>query len=255
VGRTLTPSPLSSSSMRPFFSRESSTDATFDVDFRSTASTRGTSLSTQERPQSKDGFFAVSASELADMIEKRNLEEFRRLGGLAGIAKDLQTDTLNGLKLDEPYAEDTTGRPSIPGLLDIEAVNSRALQHTREQHFGTNTLPAPKFESFFTKALEALGEPINIALLVCAALEFLEVFLKKKWEASEASEASQSTPSYGSSILMLWTLAVIVLLAAAFEWAKGKEFSRLAKKVCAALSPFLFFLFHVADHFPRAMTA
>ncbi|KAK4443738.1 calcium-translocating P-type ATPase [Podospora aff. communis PSN243] len=224
MGRTPTPpnSP-SDTSISPLLSGstlQSGNDVTFDSNPLSCTSTAGTSAAGREHPTWRnDGLLAVSASELADMVEKRDGEKFVRLGGLVGIAGLLKTDLDKGLTLEEPYTDEAPSRPLIPALLDIEAADSRALQANREQRFGTNTLPAPKIRSFFSLSLDALGDYLIILLLFCAALTFFKEF-------SVPGSASR----FGDAILILGIVAVVVLLAAAIEWCMSKEFSALSKE-------------------------
>jgi len=198
-----------------------------DSSVETTAIPTPSSSFSREAQKPHDDAFAVSASELADMVQKRRLDEFRRLGGLAGIAQLLQTDCGTGLNFDEPYAEDAAGRRPTPGRPDIESNHSQNLQRIREEAFGTNQLPDPKVEGFFGLAWEALGGWIMKSLVVCGFFKVAHGVCTE--------EASQ----FIGGCMMLTIVAVSVFLTANTEAGKSKEFSDLAKTVCAFPFPLL----------------
>lgn len=105
--------------------------------------TRGESESLLHEGSS--GHFGMSAQELSDLIDPKNFELLKKLGGVKAICKNIQVDTSVGLSADEG-----SGSSKEKAYAD------------RQAHFGRNVLPEPKSKTF----LELLWAAYNDKTLI-----------------------------------------------------------------------------------------
>jgi Ca2+-transporting ATPase len=94
-----------------------------------------------------EGHFGISAKELGELIDPKNFDLLKKMGGVKSICKKIQVDTSVGLSADEG-AHDSSHTPF----------------EDRQAHFGRNVLPEPKTKTFFELLWAAYNDKTLIML-------------------------------------------------------------------------------------------
>lgn len=89
--------------------------------------------------------FGISPRELGELIDPKNFDLLKKLGGVKAVCKQIQVDTSVGLSADEG-SHDSSHQPF----------------EDRQAHFGRNVLPEPKTKTF----LELLWAAYNDKTLI-----------------------------------------------------------------------------------------
>jgi Ca2+-transporting ATPase len=91
--------------------------------------------------------FDIAANELAELIEKGDVQQLRELGGVEGIAEKVHSDLRNGLD-ERDFKE-------------------------RKSFYGENVFPEKPAKNFFKLLFEALKETMLILLMVLAVISII----------------------------------------------------------------------------------
>lgn len=94
-----------------------------------------------------NGQFGISAQELSDLIDPKNFDLLKKMGGVKDICKNIKVDPSVGLSADEG------------------STNSSENPFTdRQQQFGKNILPEPKSKTFLQLLWAAYNDKTLIML-------------------------------------------------------------------------------------------
>ena len=139
-------------------------------------------------------FSNIEHTSLTEVVKKKNLDQLREFGRVAGMVDALKTDAKNGIHGD---VEDIARRQEV---------------------FSSNTYPRPPAKSFFYFVLEAFRDLTILILLACATLSLgfriKEHGLKEGW-------------SDGGSIFVAVFLVISVSTVSNFR--QNRQFDKLSK--------------------------
>ena len=193
----------------------------------------------------KDNRFAFSPGQLNKLLAPKSLAAFYALGGLRGLEKGLRTDIINGLSLDETSLEGYVSFEDASKIRDNEeespgAPNAKVTKTTtrgtnrqlsadsftdRKRIYGDNKLPEKKAKTIFELAWLAYNDKVLILLTVAAIV-------------SLALGIYQAVGKVGDPPYVQWVegvaitvaIAIVVVVGAANDWQKERQFVKLNKK-------------------------
>ncbi|KKZ68561.1 Ca2+-transporting ATPase [[Emmonsia] crescens] len=197
----------------------------------------------------EDNKFAFTPGQLNKMLNPKSLSAFYALGGLAGLEKGLRSNCQTGLSLDETVLEGTvsfeeaTKKTSIssssipiqdlkmrPRIMSMKAGSD--LTHVKEHKyvdrkriFSDNRLPAKKAKSIWELAWIAYNDKVLILLSVAAAIS-LALGIYQSITAAENEPRIQ----WVEGVAIIVAIVVVVVVGAANDWQKERQFVRLNKK-------------------------
>ncbi|OAX78423.1 calcium-translocating P-type ATPase, PMCA-type [Emergomyces africanus] len=189
--------------------------------------------------------FAFSPGQLNKMLNPKSLAAFYALGGLAGLEKGLRSNCQTGLSLDETVLEgtvsfeDATKKSSIAAMQELkmrprvmslkmssDAKRSNGHEFVdRKRVFSDNRLPAKKAKSIWELAWIAYNDKVLILLSVAAAIS-LALGIYQSVTAAEDEPRIQ----WVEGVAIIVAIVVVVVVGAANDWQKERQFVRLNKK-------------------------
>ncbi|XP_049848363.1 uncharacterized protein LOC126314429 isoform X2 [Schistocerca gregaria] len=144
--------------------------------------------------------FELGVEEISYILNKKDVNCIRELGGVEGIARKLRVD------------------PKV-GLLDKSDFKHRIAT------YGTNEVSPPRRTSFFRLVLRALND-LTLQILLGVAVVSLVISLAIPKEMHSGDEGGDDWIE-GASILL--TVSVVTLVTAVNEYQRDKQFERLDK--------------------------
>lgn len=138
--------------------------------------------------------FDLTADQLQS-LHPQNYDAFFKLGGADGLAQGLQTDLKAGLSADGPQDE-------------------------RIQAFSNNKLPDKKSKSFFVLMWDAYKDKV-LLLLSAAAVVSLAIGIYQA--------VTKDLPEWIEGVAIIVAIALVVLVTAANDWQKERQFVKLNK--------------------------
>lgn len=96
---------------------------------------------------SSHGSFGMSAQELSDLIDPKNFDLLKKVGGVDAICKKIKVDPSVGLSADEGASN-----------------SSESAFSERQAQFGKNVLPEPKSKTFLQLLWAAYNDKTLIML-------------------------------------------------------------------------------------------
>lgn len=189
----------------------------------------------------EDNRFAFSPGQLNKLLNPKNLGAFHALGGMRGLEKGLRTDASTGLSMDESglegsvsFEEATLSTPeaipktsSPPPSGPSSPVSSKGGDDSfsdRKRIFGTNKLPERKAKSILQLAWIAYNDKVLI-LLTIAALISLAVGIYQS-----LSPSTEADVQWVEGVAIIVAILVVVVVGAANDWQKERQFVKLNKK-------------------------
>ncbi|OJD10995.1 calcium-translocating P-type ATPase, PMCA-type [Emergomyces pasteurianus Ep9510] len=193
----------------------------------------------------EDNKFAFTPGQLNKMLNPKSLAAFYALGGLAGLEKGLRSNCQTGLSLDETILEgkvsfeDATKKSSIAAMRELKmrprvmsmkqgTDTKRVKEHgfvDRKRVFSDNRLPAKKAKSIWELAWIAYNDKVLILLSVAAAIS-LALGIYQSISAAEGEPRIQ----WVEGVAIIVAIVVVVVVGAANDWQKERQFVRLNKK-------------------------
>ncbi|ORY75417.1 hypothetical protein BCR37DRAFT_384044 [Protomyces lactucae-debilis] len=221
-----------------------------------------------QRDGDETGPFAFTNTQLQALMDPKNLEVLRQMGGMAGLVKGLQSDVQMGLSWDEttipvpvtlqdalaagesPSKEMlkmpvTTGAPT-PGITKKPTLGIKKTLTTRstmkvdenkmedrKRIYSTNTLPARKTKNIFQLMWIALQDKVlillSIAAVISLALGLYETFGEEPDRDAQGNEIPQLDWVEGVAIVV--AIAIVTIVGSANDYQKERQFVKLNKKV------------------------
>ncbi|KAJ5702711.1 ATPase P-type K/Mg/Cd/Cu/Zn/Na/Ca/Na/H-transporter [Penicillium malachiteum] len=192
----------------------------------------------------ENNIFAFSPGQLNKLLNPKSFAAFRALGGLRGLEKGLRTDVRSGLSADETtldgavsFEEATATSPSpkapSPSLspLDAAGVSAGASAESdqsfsdRRRVYGTNKLPERKLKTIWELAWIAYNDKVLI-LLTIAAIISLAVGIPQSLNPTNGEPGVE----WVEGLAILIAIIIVVVVGAANDWQKERQFAKLNKK-------------------------
>jgi len=143
----------------------------------------------------------VTTSDIIKLFERSELEEYERLGGLDGFAKDFETNLKTGLpqsEADEHYA-------------------------TRRAKYGLNILPDPPKESWCSMFIGCFQDLMLIILLVSAVVSLI---LTSIWPEGGGKPKIED---YIDTISIFVAVLIVSLVQTQTDYSQQKQFLQISK--------------------------
>ncbi|KAH8425952.1 putative P-type calcium ATPase [Aspergillus melleus] len=192
----------------------------------------------------EDNRFAFSPGQLNKLLNPKSLGAFHALGGVQGLEKGLRTNVRSGLSLDETGLEgtvsfeDVTSRrpeaipksdtqPPFPPSRTTTGLSKSADRSftDRKRIYGTNKLPEKKAKSIFELAWIAYNDKVLI-LLTIAAIISLAIGIYQ----SVTAKGNEARVQWVEGVAILVAIIIVVVVGAANDWQKERQFVKLNKK-------------------------
>jgi len=188
--------------------------------------------------------FAFSPGQLNKLLNPKSLAAFRALGGLRGLEKGLRTDVQSGLSADEKTLDGAVSFEEVTGSKSVTKTASPAdpppEQPTRSETsttsgedfadrrrvYGTNKLPERKLKTIWELAWIAYNDKVLI-LLTIAAVVSLAVGIPQSLHPADPNEPGVE---WVEGLAILIAIIIVVVVGAANDWQKERQFAKLNKK-------------------------
>ena len=184
--------------------------------------------------------FAFAPGHMTKLLNPKSLGAFHAVGGLAGLEKGLRTDRNSGLSGDENKLdgsvsfEDATATASPAS--DKTAVETPELSpqtsggkasmggfEDRKRIFDDNRLPEKKVKSIFQLMWMAYNDKVLFVLTVAAVIALaLGLY--------QALGTEDGGVEWIEGVAIMVAIAVVVIVGAANDWQKERQFAKLNKK-------------------------
>lgn len=216
------------------------------------------------------GSFAFTNKQLQALVDPKDLEVLRQMGGLRGLCKGLHSDATTGLSWDETSipvkvsladaqaagANDTNKNVPSPVIITPPAPLSKkptfgGIRKTmtarstmkvgedkmldRKAIYGRNVLPARKTKNIFQLMWIALQDKVLIILSVAAAVS-LALGLYETFDGPAEIDplTGQAAPhiEWVEGVAIIVAIAIVTIVGSANDFQKERQFAKLNKKVC-----------------------
>ncbi|KAK6455784.1 Ca2+-transporting P-type ATPase [Scheffersomyces xylosifermentans] len=151
----------------------------------------------------------VSTEQLTALHDPKSLRALHDLGGFSRLISLLNTDTQNGLNDQDS--------------------NDAA---TRVRYYGANKLPTKRQRSFFRLCYEAMKDKVLILLSVAAVVSLALGLYETFGEGTMYDDEGEPLPKvdWVEGVAILVAVAIVVLVGAANDYQKERQFARLNAK-------------------------
>ncbi|RUS17440.1 hypothetical protein BC937DRAFT_89981 [Endogone sp. FLAS-F59071] len=161
------------------------------------------------------GPFGIDSNELARLIDPKNPELLKRLGGVSRICTLLRVDPTTGLSPDEQSFE-----------IGVDAAKDKPFAD-RRRVFGENVLPAAKSKSYIELVWEAYNDK-TLIMLTIAAIVSLAVGIWEDYSPNHPQDEPRIGWVEGTAILV--AVAAVVFTNATNDYQKEIQFKKLNAK-------------------------
>ncbi|KAJ5904063.1 ATPase P-type K/Mg/Cd/Cu/Zn/Na/Ca/Na/H-transporter [Penicillium tannophilum] len=187
--------------------------------------------------------FAFSPGQLNKLLNPKSFAAFRALGGLRGLEKGLRTDVQSGLSVDETTLDGavsfedvtasspatktsspTVAAPDTPGSSTVVSEADQSFGD-RRRVYGTNILPERKLKTIWELAWIAYNDKVLI-LLTIAAIVSLAVGIPQSLHPTNGEPGVE----WVEGLAILIAIIIVVVVGAANDWQKERQFAKLNKK-------------------------
>ncbi|CAL5870662.1 uncharacterized protein PFLUO_LOCUS4902 [Penicillium psychrofluorescens] len=195
----------------------------------------------------EDNKFAFSPGQLNKLLNPKSLGALYALGGLRGLEKGLRTNVQSGLSADETVldgtidfndAVSTDSRPKSaspsptsptgenrPGTSGTNKEKAPERFSDRRRIYGDNRLPERKLKSIWELAWIAYNDKVLI-LLTIAAVVSLAVGIPQSIHPQNGEPGVE----WVEGLAIIIAIVVVVVVGAANDWQKERQFAKLNKK-------------------------
>ncbi|CAG8527717.1 11332_t:CDS:2 [Ambispora leptoticha] len=211
--------------------------------------------------------FAFNPSLLSRLIDPKNINLLRKIGGVEGILKGLHTDSDLGLSTDEKAPlppitiDDISSKDDVDGdefkqkdnikdlagkadtepkkerqskkekkaaLANAELTKDGAPFSQRKRVFGVNVLPTKKTKTIFELMWIAMQDKVLIILTV-AAFVSLGLGLYEDF-GPNTKDTNEPKIKWVEGVAIVIAIAIVVMVGSINDWQKEKQFQRLNAK-------------------------
>ena len=198
---------------------------------------------TEDEFKVDDNRFAYSPGQLSKLFHPKSYAAFYALGGPAGLQRGLRTNLRNGLSVDEERLdgqvtfEQAVAAAREEGGREIDPVPPELVHHTsntsqnprpssqfadRKRIFSDNRLPERKSKSIWQLMWMAYKDKV-LLLLSAAAIVSLAIGI---YQATQPGGG----PEWIEGVAIIVAIVVVVVVGAANDWQKERQFVKLNKK-------------------------
>ncbi|KAI8090785.1 PMCA-type calcium-translocating P-type ATPase [Thamnidium elegans] len=156
------------------------------------------------------GQFSVTPEQLSDLIDPKNYELLRKMGGIYTICEKLKTNPSVGLSTDEGSSN-----------------SNETAFHDRQQYFGRNVLPEAKTKTFLELLFAAYNDKTLIMLSI-AALVSLAVGIWEDYSPRHPEDEPRVGWVEGTAIIV--AVLAVILTNAVNDYQKEAQFKKLNAK-------------------------
>ncbi|KAJ5917433.1 ATPase P-type K/Mg/Cd/Cu/Zn/Na/Ca/Na/H-transporter [Penicillium verhagenii] len=194
----------------------------------------------EEEFQVENNKFAFSPGQLNKLLNPKSFAAFRALGGMRGLEKGLRTNVQSGLSVDETtldgavsFEEATTTSAttkasspidSPPGTGAIVTESDQSFGD-RRRVYGTNILPERKLKTIWELAWIAYNDKVLILLTIAAVIS-LAVGIPQSLHPANGEPGVE----WVEGLAILIAIIIVVVVGAANDWQKERQFAKLNKK-------------------------
>ncbi|KAI1371451.1 plasma membrane calcium-transporting ATPase [Hypoxylon crocopeplum] len=233
--RALTPRSITSNISNPFLTPAQSDCGSSVLSLDPEAALRP-DPGTEADFQVQNNPFAFSPGQLNKLQNPKSLAAYRALGGLAGIARGLQSDINAGLSVDETAVRTSVTfeqavRRTSDKFLDSPETTSKPVSDSfadRTRVFGRNVLPAKKATPIWKLMWNAYNDKIIILLTVAAVIS-LALGLYETFRTVPAPGAPPSL-DWVEGVAIIIAILIVTLVGSLNDWQKERAFVRLNAK-------------------------
>jgi Ca2+-transporting ATPase len=161
--------------------------------------------------------FGVSAHILSALVDPKDPDKLRDLGGVKGVAKSLHADIVNGLSVS-PMSTFTSGGKEHGETVTLEQ---------RRHAYGANVIPGTPQRSIWSLIWDARHDKI-LCMLVIAAAVSLAVGIYEDITADASDPYKNLHWIEGASIAV--AVLLVVTITACNDYQKEKQFRKLNAK-------------------------
>lgn len=150
--------------------------------------------------------FEITPAQLTQLHDPKSLKALNDLGGLQGLATQLQLSTSIGLQEHE--------------------------HHERVKKFGDNVIPSKPAKSFFRLCAEAMKDKVLILLSVAAVISLALGLYETFGQATEYDEEHKAMPKvdWVEGVAIITAVVIVVVVGAANDYQKERQFAKLNAK-------------------------
>lgn len=152
--------------------------------------------------------FPLSTDTLAKLVDPKNPDLFKELGGLEGLGRDLHADLKRGL--------------SPPPQEELDLLSENEVESRRVTKYAKNILPPPPQETLWDMIFGALQDKI-LLLLIGAAI--ISIVLGSIPETSEHPETG-----FIDGLAILIAVIIVVCVTSGNDFQKQRQFQKLNAK-------------------------
>ncbi|KAG2196901.1 hypothetical protein INT47_005125 [Mucor saturninus] len=160
--------------------------------------------------EGSNGHFDMSAKELSDLIDPKNFDLLKKIGGVKAICKKIGVDTSVGLSADEGSSS-----------------SSEQAFADRQAHFGRNVLPEPPSKTFLQLLWAAYNDKTLIMLSI-ASLVSLAVGIWEDYSPRHPEDEPRVGWVEGTAIIV--AVLAVILTNAVNDYQKEAQFKKLNAK-------------------------
>lgn len=210
------------------------------------------------------GPFAFTNKQLQALVDPKELEMLRQLGGIKGLEKGLQTDLLAGLSWDEttvpvgvtfaeaqaanedgsvtkvtpPPVQQISRKPTLGIRRSLTARSTmkagEGKMTDRTKIYGANVLPVRKTKNIFQLMWIALQDKILIILSIAAVVS-LGLGLYETFDGEDTIDplTGKAAPhlEWVEGVAIIVAIAIVTIVGSANDFQKERQFAKLNKKV------------------------
>ncbi|EFC36876.1 predicted protein [Naegleria gruberi] len=147
------------------------------------------------------GPFTLTADELSEMHQNKDLKGLQKMGGMSGLMRDLKTDAKRGIAWKSNYQS----------------------YDERTNLYGLNVYPEPPAKGLFKIFFEALSDETHIILMIFA---FISMVLGLAFPESEEERPIGWIDSFAIYI----AVAIVCVVTTANDYSKEKKFKNLSRE-------------------------
>ncbi|BFZ60118.1 plasma membrane calcium [Saitoella coloradoensis] len=212
----------------------------------------------------EDSPFAFHAKQLGKLIDPKNLDVLRAMGGLEGLRRGLQTDLQGGLSVDEVNVGGRVGleecmklgaSSDVPGDIgnapaivaagnpqksaDDAPKRAPTVPHAefeggyldRKRAFGINRLPEKKVKSIFALMWMALQDKILIMLSIAAVISLaLGIYQTVGTPTEYIDGQPQAKVEWVEGVAIVVAILIVTVVGALNDYQKELQFKKLNAK-------------------------
>ncbi|ORX46293.1 PMCA-type calcium-translocating P-type ATPase [Hesseltinella vesiculosa] len=178
--------------------------------------------------------FAFTPSQLAILMDPKNLPLLAKFGGLKGVTRGLHADVDRGLPID-PTTEQIHDRIDLGHITESSSIHSTmtpsSQYHSRAVVFGNNVLPSVKSKNIFQLMWLAFNDKTLILLTVAAAVSLAVGLYEDITTVEYDAEGNRiAGVRWVEGVAIIVAVCIVVLVGSVNDFQKERQFRKLNAK-------------------------